>query len=397
MFTNRFKLFEVFGLKINADLSWFIIVLLVTWTLATGYFPSEQGVPGLSTTLYWVLGLITAALLFSSIVLHEMGHALMAQRFDVPIKGITLFIFGGVAEMSDEPPTAKSEFLVAVAGPVVSVILGVAFLALTGVGTALGWPSTVTVTTQVVGMLNVVIVLFNMIPAFPLDGGRVLRSILWHWKDNLRWATRVTSGIGAAFGIGLIGFGVVIAISGNLISGLWMGLIGFFVRTAAKMSYQQLLLRRSLEGEPVARFMETEVVTVPRSLSVRELVDDYVYRHHHKLYPVMDDDRLVGCVSTKEVRELPQEEWERQSVGSIAQPCSEENTIAPRSDAMDALSRMSRGGSSRLMVAEGEALHGILALKDLLEFFSLKMELEDRDALGGDDPSPHHPGRDREG
>ena len=165
--------------------------------------------------------------------------------------------------------------------------------------------------------------------------------------------------------------------SGDLLSGLWIGLIGLFVRSAARMSYQQLLLRRALEGEPVARFMETSPVAVPRVLAVRELVEQYVYRHHFKMFPVVDGDRLVGCVSTKDVRALPRDEWDRQTVGSIAEPCSAENTVPPDLDAMKALSLMSRTGTSRLVVADGDRLLGILALKDLLKFFSLKMELGD--------------------
>jgi Zn-dependent protease/CBS domain-containing protein len=378
MFTTRIKLFRLFGFQINADLSWFVVVVLLTWHLASVTFPDEGFAPGLSETAYWAMGLVGALLLFSSIVFHELGHALMARRYDVPIRGITLFIFGGVAEMSDEPPTARTEFLVAIAGPLVSVALGIVFLTLTGVGVVSGWPVAVTAVTRIVGFLNVVLVAFNMIPAFPLDGGRVLRSALWQWKGSLRWATRITSSIGSAFGFALIALGILAAIAtGNLLDGMWFALIGLFVRSAAKMSYQQLLLRRALEGEPVARFMETSPVTVPRSIPVRELVDAYVYRHHFKMFPVVDGERLVGCVTTRDVRSLPAEEWERQTVGTLAEPCSEENTVPPDLDAMQALSLMSRTGSSRLLVAEGDRLLGILALKDLLKFFSLKMELGD--------------------
>jgi Zn-dependent protease len=306
----------------------------------------------------------------------------MAQRYDVPMRGITLFIFGGVAEMSDEPPTARSEFMVAIAGPLVSILLGVGFLAAGGLGRAAVWPPAVTAVLLVIGFLNLMLVLFNMVPAFPLDGGRVLRSALWQWKGDLRWATRVTSQIGSFLGLAMIGLGVAVAIAGgDLISGLWLGLIGLFVRNAARMSYQQLLLRRALEGEPVSRFMQPDPVAVPRAASVRELVDAYIYRHHFKMFPVVDGDRLVGCVSTREVRELPQEEWERQTVGSIASSCDAQNTVPPDLDAMKALSMMSRTGSSRLLVAEGDRLLGILSLKDLLKFFSLKMEL--RDEPGG--------------
>jgi Zn-dependent protease/predicted transcriptional regulator len=379
MFTSRIKLFRLFGFQVNADLSWFVVVVLLTWYLSVAVFPDPDFAPGLATATYWAMGAAGTLLLFASIVLHELGHALMARRFDVPIRGITLFIFGGVAEMSDEPPTARSEFLVAIAGPLVSVMLGISFLVAGGLGRGLGWPAPVTAVALETGAVNLMLVLFNMVPAFPLDGGRVLRSALWQWKGNLRWATRVTSTIGSLLGLAMIGLGVAIAITtGRLVDGLWLGLVGLFVRNAARMSYQQLLLRRALEGEPVSRFMQPEPVAVPRAASVRELVDRYVYRHHHKTFPVVDGDRLVGCVSTREVRNLPREEWERQTVGAIAEQCSADNTVPPDLDAMKALSLMSRTGSSRLLVAEGDRLLGILSLKDLLKFFSLKMELGDQ-------------------
>jgi len=377
VFGNRFRLFRVFGIEIRADLSWFVVVALFTWSLARQVFPASQLAPGLTESTYWAMGVVGAALLFASIVLHELGHALVARRYGLPIRGITLFIFGGVAEMADEPPTAKAEFLVAVAGPAVSVVLGGVFLVGGTVGTLGGWPPPLVAVAVVVGWMNLALVLFNMVPAFPLDGGRVLRSMLWQWRGDLRWATRVTSAIGSALGLGLIGLGVLMAIgANNLIGGVWMALIGMFVRSAARMSYQQLLLRRSLEGEPVARFMETRPVTVPRSISVAELVSDYVYRHHFKMFPVVDGDRLVGCVTTRAVRELPREDWDRQTVGALADRCGPENTVPPDLDAMRALSLMSRTGTSRLLVAEGDRLLGILSLKDLLKFFSLKMELE---------------------
>lgn len=378
MFTNRIRLFRVAGIEIAADLSWFLVLALVTWQLRRFFPTAEGGAPGLSVPTYWAMGLVAALLLFASIVLHELGHALTARRLGVPIRGITLFLFGGVAEMADEPPTAKAELLVAVAGPIVSVALGAGFLGLAGAVTVAGGPAPVVAVAAVLGVVNLALVAFNMIPAFPLDGGRVLRSLLWHWKGDLRWATRVSSRTGNVLGLALIAFGVVTAlVTGDLVGGLWLALIGMFVRSAARMSYQQLLLRRALEGEPVARFMHADPVTVPRAISVADLVSDYVYRHHHKIFPVVDGDRLVGCVSTKEVRALPREEWDRQTVGALAEQCSGENTVPPDLDAMAALSLMSRTGRSRLLVAEHGRLLGILSLKDLLKFFSLKMELEE--------------------
>ena len=374
MFGPRFKLFKLFGFQINVDLSWLILFLLLSWTFAANWFPQAR--PGLTTATYWAMGVVTALLLFASIVLHEVSHAIVARRYGLPIRGITLFIFGGVAEMTDEPPTAKSEFMVAIAGPIASIAIGGVCLALWAAGQVGGWPGPVVSIAGVLAWINVTLVIFNMVPAFPLDGGRVLRSILWHWKGNLRWATRITAGIGSAFGTALIVIGVLRFIVGDFF-GAWMALIGLFLRNAARLSYQQLLLRTALEGEPVSRFMNADPITVPRQISVRDLVEDYFLRHHHKLYPVVEGDRLVGCVTTRDIKQLPREEWDRQTVGAIAQRQCEENSIAPTTDAMKALAAMSRGRASRLMVVDGDRLVGILTLKDLLEFFSLKMELEE--------------------
>jgi Zn-dependent protease len=374
MFGKRFDLFTVFGFTIRLDTSWFIVAVLVAWSLAKGYFPAR--VPDLSATTYWLMGTVGALGLFASVVLHELSHALVARRYGLAMRGITLFIFGGVAEMEDEPPHARAEFMVAIAGPIASVLIGAGFFGAYGLGATAAWSAPPLEVLFYLAFINIVLAAFNMIPAFPLDGGRVLRSALWHWKKSLRWATRVTSTIGSGFGLALILLGVVSVIQGNFVGGMWQFLIGLFLRNAAQMSYQQLLLRRALEGERVARFMQTEPVTVSRSLSVRELVEDYVYKHHFKMFPVVDDGRIVGCVTTRQIKELPREEWDRQTVGALAEACSGENTVAPESDAMEAMTKMSRGGASRLLVVDGGRLVGVLALKDLLRFLSLKVELE---------------------
>jgi CBS domain-containing protein len=226
-------------------------------------------------------------------------------------------------------------------------------------------------------MINGILAVFNLLPAFPLDGGRVLRSILWGLKKNLRWATYVSSRIGSGFGILLIVLGVIQVFRGNFVGGMWWFLIGMFLQGAAKASYQQLLTRRALEGEPVRRFMKTDAVTVSPSISLDELVEDYIYKYHFKMFPVVEDhDRLLGCITTKQVKEIPREEWSRRTVGDVASQCTPENTIEPQADAMKALSIMKQTGNSRLMVVEGGRLVGIIALKDLLELLSLKVELE---------------------
>lgn len=375
MFGRRIELFRLLGFAVRLDLSWFLVVGLISWSLAASVFPPLY--PDLEPATYWLMGVAAALGLFASVVLHELAHALVARRFRLTIRGITLFIFGGVAEMESEPPNAEAEFLIAIAGPAASVVVAVGCLGIGGLGPMFGLPLPLTGVLMHLGGLNLLLVGFNMIPAFPLDGGRVLRSALWKLKSDLRWATRITTSIGSGFGLLLIFLGIwrLIAVQ-DLVGGLWMLLIGLFLRNAAKIAYKQLMMRRSLEGEPVRRFMQQDPVVVSRAMSVADLVEGYVYRYHHKLFPVVDGDRLIGCVTTRAAKELPQSEWTRQSVSAVMQPCSADNTVGPDTEAVEALSRMSRTGQSRLMVVEDGRLLGIIALEDLLKFLALKVELE---------------------
>jgi Zn-dependent protease/CBS domain-containing protein len=376
MFGRRIKLFKLFGFEVRIDLSWLIIAALVTWSLADGLFPYWY--PHLSLQAYWIMGIAGALGLFLSIIAHEFCHSLVARKFGMPMKGITLFIFGGVAEMGDEPPTAKAEFLMAIVGPLSSIAIGVIFYLIHLYGTSAGWNTPVNGVIYYTAYINGILAVFNLIPAFPLDGGRVLRSILWGIKGNMRWATRVSSAIGSAFGVCLIILGVFEFIRGYVIGGVWMFLIGLFLRSAAQMSYQQLLVRKALEGESVRRFMNTNPVSVQDSLTVEQLVEDYIYKYHYKMFPVMAGDKLVGCITTRQVKEIPREKWSRETIREAASPCSPENTIPPQTDAIKALAMMNQSGVSRLLVVERDHLVGLVTLKDLLDFFSLKVELEEK-------------------
>jgi Zn-dependent protease/predicted transcriptional regulator len=374
MFGKSITLVKLFGFEVKIDLSWLILGLLIAWTLAQGLFPSSY--KGLSTSTYWIMGVAGALGLLVSIVFHELWHSLVARRFGLSMKGITLFIFGGVAEMTDEPPSPKAEFFMAVAGPLSSIILGLALVGLSAFGHSGGWPKPAVGVINYLGFLNLILAGFNLVPAFPLDGGRVLRSILWGWKDNLRWATQVASRIGSGFGIVLILIGVVEFVFGNLIGGVWMFLIGLFLRGASQSAYKQIIIRRALEGESVRKFMKENPVTVSPGISLQELVDNYIFKHHFKMFPVVDGGKLVGCVTLSQVKEIPRPEWAARRVGDLASGCSQENTISPDEDAMKALSIMSRANTSRLMVVEGEKLVGVIALKDMMRLLSLKVDLE---------------------
>lgn len=375
MFGKRFNLFRLMGFQVRMDMSWIFIAVLIAWSLSTGFFPFYY--EGLDRGTYWMMGIVGALGLFLSIIVHEFSHSVVARRYGTPMKGITLFIFGGMAEMSDEPTKPKAEFMMAVVGPVSSMVIAAIFYGVYAAGTGGAIPQPVNGVVGYLAFINATLAVFNIIPAFPLDGGRMLRSILWGAKGDLRWATRISSFIGSAFGILLIVLGIFSFFTGNFIGGMWWFLIGMFLNSAARMSYQQLLTRRALEGETVSRFMTRDAVTVPPSATLDSLVNDYVYRYQYKMFPVVSDsDKIEGCITTREIKQIPREEWKNKRVGDVLKPCSLENTIPAGSDAMKALSLMNRTGSSRLLVTEGDRLAGVISLKDMMKFLSLKVEMD---------------------
>lgn len=402
MFFGRIRLLSAFGIPIYIDLSWLLIAALLTISLKATFqtqlelaqvvVPAER-VPSQAL----LMALATTVAFFACVVLHELGHALVGRSRGMEIRGITLFLFGGVAELGSEPPSAGSEFLMAIGGPVVSLVLGIGFLVATWIGQTLGWPLQLLLVTDLLGTVNLGLLLFNLVPAFPLDGGRVLRSFLWWATGNLRRATHWSSTLGRAFGWLLIAVGVFSLISPLFEAeravnwgGLWFVLIGYFVLQAARGSYQQVLLREALRGEPVRRFMRVEPITVPPTLDLERWVDEYVYRYHRRSFPVAENGRVEGMISTEDLQDVPRDEWDRHTVAEVMETELDGLRISPVTDAMEALERMQRTGSSRLLVLEGEQLVGIVTLKDLLRFLNLKLELEDQSENHSPEAAPAH-------
>ncbi len=373
MFGRRVQIFTLFGFPVWVDASWLVIAALVTWSLASGLFPSLY--KGLDQGTYWLMGAVGALGLFGSIILHEFSHSVVARSRGMPMKGITLFIFGGVAEMTDEPPNAATEFWMAIAGPAMSVLIAmVCFVAWFFGREAL--PVPVAGVLQYLYWVNGILVLFNIIPAFPLDGGRVLRSALWHYKGDLQYATRVTSRIGSTFGMFLMFMGLFRFMMGNPIGGLWMGLIGLFLRGAAVSSYQNLLVKKSLAGATVADFMQRQVVSVPPYLPLQDLVELYLFHYYHKIYPVMAEDKLMGFITVKRIKETPREDWPKLTARDVAEPCTDANTVTSGTGALAAMAKMNHTGLSRMLVVDKHDLVGVIALKDLMRFLSMRLELE---------------------
>ncbi len=374
MLGKSFSIFKLFGFEIKVDSSWIIVLFLMIWSLSFGAFP--QYFKGLSSTTYLWMGIFGALGLFFSIVLHELFHSLVARRYGLSISGITLFMFGGVAEMTEEPNNPKTEFYMALAGPLTSIVLGLIFYSIFLLLSSLKVSMGVAGIFGYLGIINWVLAGFNLIPAFPLDGGRILRSILWWRKKDLRWATRIASGMGEIFGFVLIFLGVFNIFRGSFVDGIWLFFIGMFLQNASQVSMQRLMIFKALEGETVRRFMKSNPVTIPENMTIKEIVDNYIYRYQYKMYPVVRDGKLVGYLTTRDIKEVPKEKWSIQTAGEISKPYSLDNTIHPDTDATQALSLMNRTGNSRLMVVENDQLIGVITLKDLLQFFSLKMELE---------------------
>lgn len=378
MYTKVYRLFRLFGFEVKVDLSWLLLGFLVTWTLAGGLFPYQF--PDLTPLTYWWMGLAGAVGLLFSIVFHELAHSLIARHYGLPITGITLFIFGGVAEMVDEPTTPRAEFIMAAAGPVASVVLAlglyVAYLAALGAA----WPLSLTGVLFYLAYLNGILAVFNLVPAFPLDGGRMLRAALWAWKHDLYSATRVASRMGSGFGAALVAIGVLGFVTGNFVGGMWWILIGLFLRGAAAASYRQLLMREAIHGETVRRFVNTAPVVVTPDMSIDNLVNDYFYKFHHDMYPVLDHERALGYVSADEVKRLARSEWPRRHIRDVMKPLTSDVTTSPDTEAMKAMSAMSQNPIHRLLVLDRDRFVGIVTMKDLMRFLSLKIELEQHPA-----------------
>jgi Zn-dependent protease len=375
----RVTILRVAGIPIQLDVSWIVIAIVLTWSLALTFahmFPLDEH-PGWTGSTYWSMAGMAAIGTFVCLILHELGHALVARRFGIRIRSITLFIFGGVAELEQEPPSAQSEFWMAVGGPAVSAALAGGFWLLAAVGGPADWAVPVLGVVRHLALLNLALVGFNLVPAFPLDGGRVLRSILWAVFGDLRRATAVTTQMGQYFGGALLVLGLLSALAGFLLPGLWWMMLGWFLQSAAQSSYAQVVVHGLLAGQPVRRFMTTTVSSVPPELDVEQLVEQYVYQQHHRIYPVRTNGRLLGYVTPREIKQVPRAEWPRHRVAEIMADDLAAVQIGPDADAMEALSQMQRMGQTRLLVVERGSLVGILTLKDLLDFLSLKIELEE--------------------
>lgn len=368
---------KIFNIPIRLDFSWLFILILVIWSLSSFVFPSYCRDYPVSQSTFWVMGVLGGIGIFGSILFHELSHAIVAKKYGLLINRITLFVFGGVAEIADEPSTSQSEFKMAVAGPIFSYCLSGFFFILEYLSNYFEFPISERAVVNYLAWGNFALASFNLLPAFPLDGGRILRAYLWKRKKSIVEATRVASKIGSGFGFALIGLGVVTFLFRNFIGGMWYFLLGMFLREAAQSSYKQVLIKKSFEGELVSRFMEINPVVVSSVATIQDLVDHFIVKYQHRLFPVVRDGKLVGCFRARDLKKVPRANWRSAYVEDYMEPISEQNSISPTMDAKEALLRMSQQGEDRLLVVEHETLEGVLILKDMLNYFALVYEFQE--------------------
>lgn len=353
---------EVFGIRIRMDASWILLALLIAWTLASGVFPELY--QGLASTAYWGMAAVAVFGIAVSIVLHELGHSLVAKAFGLPIRSITLFMFGGVAEMEEEPRSPWAELVMAIAGPMVSLALGVGFSA--AALASGGLPREFAGVLDYLGTLNIMLAIFNLAPAFPLDGGRVLRAIIWLVTGDAYKATRIAARVGEVLGAALIAAGALTAIATRFASGLWWILLGWFIFSMARAHRREAEARRQLTGATVGDLMTRDPVTAPADMPVDAFVETVLARHPHDLFPVVDSGVVIGGVGFKEAQATPTADRARLQVGDIATPLAA-IPIAASSEPVDAaLERMQRLGASRALVIDDRRLTGVLTLKDVM-------------------------------
>ena len=366
-------LFKIAGIRISLDYSWFIVFALVLVALSAGYFPRNY--PGYEPQIYWLAGLLATLLFFSSVVAHELSHSLMAIRSGIQIPEITLFIFGGVSRLGQEPKNPGLELKIAIVGPLSSFALALIFWLLK---TALEsfFPAIIIAVFQYLAWINVALGVFNLIPGFPLDGGRVLRAFLWWKTGSLTRATKVATDMGKGFATALMILGGLQIFAGALINGAWLLFIGMFLRGMSIKGYEEMIIRKSLEGVHVQEVMILEVVSVPPDLPISRLIHDYILHYAYRGFPVVADGQVLGIVSLAAVKGIPLEEQETKRVAEIMLPKSDSLLIAGDASLAEALMQMSQEDADRLLVMQKDRMTGMITKSGLLRFVQIKQILE---------------------
>lgn len=368
---NAWRLGKVRGIEIHIDASWLIIFVLVTWTLAGNYFPEQN--PNAPLLLNWVLAIIASLLFFASVLAHELSHSLVAINQGEKVHNITLFIFGGVAQIGDEPDKPLKEFLIAFVGPLTSIAIGILSYAtwLLLKESSLPFASIF----HYLGFINIALACFNLIPGFPLDGGRILRAIIWGITNNMHLATRVASFSGKVVAFLLIFSGIWFIFTGLTLNGIWMIFIGWFLYNAATSSYRHLMVKDALNQVSVSDLMITNFDTVSPGMSIQELVDNYILRQRDRSFLVIEDGLVKGIVCLHDVKSIPRERWPATTIADIMIPQGQLERVSPNDDASVALNKLTSKNIHQVPVVQDNRVLGILRRNDILNYLQLHADL----------------------
>ena len=370
---TSFKFIRVLGIPIYVNYTWFIVFGLVVYNLAVLYFPYLG--PYYSPSTRWIMAFIASITLFASILLHELSHSYVAQRHGIKIKSITLFIFGGIAQMVGETRSPRAEMKIAAAGPALSFLISGIFWIITFIFIRDMAISPVLAVSQFLAYTNMILAIFNLIPGFPLDGGRILRAIIWARSGNLSRATLITSRIGKGFAIFLIVMGLWDILQGVFIHGLWLIFIGIFLQQAAEEGYRQTLLHRALSSVRIRDIMVYPVMMIADDMTLESVVNDYFFRYRYNSFPVISNDNLVGIISIHDIKGIEKERWPFMTVRDVMHRNISEFTISPDGGALEALDRIIEGKRGRLVVVEYGKVMGIISQRDIMQMLKLKTDL----------------------
>jgi len=362
---------SIAGINLYVHVSWLIILVLLSWSLATGWFATLY--PGWSPLTYWVVSILAALFLFVSVLLHELSHSLVARARGLPVNSIVLFIFGGVSNIEQEPRRPGVEFQMAFVGPLTSLVLGgISYLLLLAIGQG---RSPLAAILAYLAISNVLLGIFNLLPGFPLDGGRVLRSILWATSGSLKTATRIATLVGQVVAYLLILFGIWLLFSGSFLSGLWLGFIGWFLLNGSQAANQRVQFEAVFADTTVGEVMNTQPVTVPSNISLQRLVYEYFLPHAWRHAFVIQIDQLVGLITLGDIRHIPQEEWPQTLVAQAMVPRERLHTLTPVQPLHQVLSVMVAQGINQLPVIQDGSLVGVLNREDILRFVEIRRSL----------------------
>ena len=368
---SQIKLGRIAGIEIGLHYSWVIIATLIALSLSA-HFHSVN--PNWSFTVIWSAAIVTAILFFATLLLHELAHSIVAKASGLRVRAVTLFALGGVSQIESESPTAQSEFMIAIIGPITSAVIG---LFCTGLARLGGWaPSAVPETPALavlmwLGYINFGLALFNMIPGYPLDGGRVLRSVIWWITAKQQKATRAAARIGQVVAFLFILYGLYQFFFGASFGGLWIAFIGWFLLDAARGSYVQVAIMADLRSHRVADIMERDCSTVAGQLSLRDFVDHHLLHSASRCFPVVQNDHFAGLITPKQVRQVGKDEWSRTSLQSVMLPAGQLRAVPPDMPAIEALDLMARENLNQLVVVSDDKLQGIFSREQVVRFLQL--------------------------